>query len=123
MQTQIMILSRNARNAKDIFGALNLQKSWEIIVLLDEEQALEALQRQHFDVLIFGKDISEADEKKVRKISAFLHEDILFFRQNAEGVKVKDIAAILNDRALKRRREMRVTDDAFKNVSLNISLN
>lgn len=51
------------------------------------ESAIEEIYAQNFDIVIFGNDVPEAEEKKLRKILSLQQYEILVVRQETEPLK------------------------------------
>ncbi len=119
IKTEILLTGTGVEKLRDYF---NDHGDWRITTATTDEEAIENFHRHYFEVVVLTKNVSDDEERKLRKIFTFHNPDIIIVKNQHrdEGMLVAEIAAALEKLHKAKKPSYSLVDDALKNAGLNI---
>ena len=117
MNKHLLILGKN-----DHSDHTGTYKNWQVHYSNDIEKAIEVLQQQSIDLIVFEAEIEKAAAKKLRKISSILNEQTVLVAATANVSFTAQVTKAIAAYEKQHKPQYMITDDVFKNAGLNIFL-
>ena len=121
-KTEILVVGNTKETVEKTVGILNESEEWNGVEAFNDEEANTKFQQYQIDIVLLTKDVSDIQERKLRRLFSFQNPDVAIAR--FEGVDEKVLHDTINDILEKEKAGSEfsfvVVDDALKNAGLNI---
>lgn len=123
-KTEILVVGNKTETVEKTVGMLNDCDEWSGIEALTDEDAVTKFQQYQIDVVLLEKDITDVQERKLRKLFSFQNPDVVITRVESddEGTLHTTINDILEKKKAGKKFSFVMIDDALKNAGLNIQV-
>ncbi|WP_276502230.1 hypothetical protein [Terrimonas pollutisoli] len=123
-KTEILIVGNTREPVEKTVGILNESEEWSGVEAFTDEEAITKFQQYQIDIVLLTKDVSDVQEKKLRKLFSFQNSDTVVarFEGNDEITLHNTINDILETEKAGKEFSFVVIDDALKNAGLNIRI-
>ncbi|MFC0775594.1 hypothetical protein [Terrimonas alba] len=121
-KTEILVVGNTKEAVEKTVGILSASEEWSGVEAFSDEEAITKFQQYQIDIVLLTKDVSDAQEKKLRKLFSFQNLDTIITRVegNDEITLHNTINDILEKEKAGRKFSFVLIDDALKNAGLNI---
>jgi len=119
---EILVTGRNEAIVRPILKLINDNDDWITTSAATGEEAIEKFHQRNFDLVVLTHDISEEEDRKLRKIFTIQNPDIIILRHSCDdnGLLSAEIRAALDKQHQEKKPTFSFVDDALKNAGLNI---
>ena len=79
-KTEILVAGNTRELVEKIVDILNQTEEWSGIEAFTDEEAITKFQQYQIDIVLLTKDVTDVQEKKLRKLFTFQNPDVMIAR-------------------------------------------
>ena len=123
-KTEILVIGRNEDILQKVIKLINNNIDWNGVGADSDEDAIEKFHQRNFDIVLLTNDITEIEEKKLRKIFIHQNPDVSIIQHLGDdgGLLFTKIEDLVDKKNENKKPSFSFVDDALKNASLNINI-
>ena len=121
-KTEILVIGRNDGVLQSVTRLINNNLEWNGVDAGSDEDAIEKFHQRAFDIVLVTNDISEVEEKKLRKIFTHQNPDVIIIQHpdNDGGVLITKIEESLHKKNINKKTSFSFVDDALPSIMSNV---
>ena len=121
-KTEILVIGRNDGVLQSVTRLINNNLEWSGVDAGSDEDAIEKFHQRAFDIVLVTNDISEVEEKKLRKIFTYQNPDVIIIKHAKDdgGLLITKIEESLHKKNINKKTSFSFVDDALPSIMSNV---
>ena len=121
-KTEILVIGRNDGVQQSVTMLINNNLEWNGVDAGSDEDAIEKFHQRAFDIVLVTNDISEVEEKKLRKIFTYQNPDVIIIKHAKDdgGLLITKIEESLHKKNINKKTSFSFVDDALPSIMSNV---
>ena len=121
-KTEILVIGRNGDVLQSATRLINNNLEWNGVDAGSDEDAIEKFHQRAFDIVLVTNDISELEEKKLRKIFTYQNPDVIIIKHAKDdgGLLITKIEESLHKKNINKKTSFSFVDDALPSIMSNV---
>jgi vacuolar-type H+-ATPase subunit F/Vma7 len=120
-KTEILVIGRNDDVLQSVTKLINSNLEWNGVDAGSDEDAIEKFHQRVFDIVLLTNDITEVEEKKLRKIFTHQNPDVIIIKHPDDegGLLNTKIEDSLHKKNINKKTSFSFVDDPLPSITSN----